>query len=86
MKIVVDISDYNPMHGVLPKFQDGSVIIVRVTNGVPVLSANSAGLESLANHLLTLAQSDVPAGCHIHYDDFHGELAAGSSELIVEKM
>jgi hypothetical protein len=85
MKIVIDIPDYNPMHGVLPMFKDGSTIVVRITNGVTVLTANSAGLESLANHFLALAQPDVPAGCHIHYDDFHGELELGSSELVVVK-
>jgi hypothetical protein len=85
MKIVIDIPDYNPIYGVLPTFEDGSMIVVRLTNGVPVLAANSAGLESLANHLLALAQPDVPAGCHIHYDDLHGELEPGSSELIIVK-
>lgn len=49
-----------------------------------VLSANSAGLISLARHLLTLAQSDVPEYTHIHLDEYDS-LESGSKELIIVK-
>ncbi len=48
------------------------------------LSANKAGLTSLAIQLLTLAQDNVPAGCHIHYDKFNS-LEDGSIELVIQK-
>jgi hypothetical protein len=50
-----------------------------------VLSANAAGLVSLARHLLTLAQSSVSAGSHIHYDA-PNLLEEGSRELIIGKL
>ena len=46
------------------------------------ISANRAGLLSLANHLQALAE-EAP-GCHIHLDDFNS-LSDGSSEQIKEK-
>ena len=49
------------------------------------IKANKEGLESLANHILNLAQDSIPAGYHIHLDDY-GSLVEGSAELIIEKM
>ena len=49
------------------------------------IAANSAGLISLARHLLELAQSGVPAGYHFHLDDY-GSLEKGSCELIIGKI
>jgi hypothetical protein len=85
MRIIIDVPDYSPETGLQLGWQPGSVIRVSVTHGVPVITANSTGLETLANHFLTLAQPDVAAGTHIHYDDWVG-LEEGSSELIVDKI
>jgi hypothetical protein len=41
-------------------------------------------LISLAIHLLTLAQENVPVGSHCHFDE-HNSLEHGSKELIIEK-
>ena len=49
------------------------------------IGANSAGLISLARHLLELAQSSVPAGYHFHLDDYGG-LEKGSYELVIGKI
>ena len=46
--------------------------------------ANKEGLTSLANHLLNLAQDNVPRGYHLHFDESNS-LKDGSSELIIEK-
>jgi hypothetical protein len=48
-----------------------------------VIRGNRAGLVTLARHLLTLAQSEVPVGAHIHLDQFNG-LEDESSELVLE--
>ena len=49
-----------------------------------VVRGNVAGLRSLARHLLTLAQEDVPSGSHVHLDDIGG-LEPGSIELVLER-
>ena len=46
--------------------------------------ANKAGLISLANHLLTLAQDEVEDGAHIHLDE-HNSLEKDSVDFIIEK-
>ncbi|WP_442945884.1 Imm32 family immunity protein [Ohtaekwangia sp.] len=32
--------------------------------------ANREGIISLANHLLNLAQADVPSGYHLHFNEY----------------
>lgn len=49
------------------------------------IGGNSEGLISLARHLLTLAQENVPAGYHIHLDD-QNSLVKGSCELIIGRL
>lgn len=49
-----------------------------------LISANNEGSISLAKHLLTLAQSDVPIGTHIYYDKYNS-LERDSIDLIIEK-
>lgn len=60
----------------------GFEIAVRIENGAAVLSANKAGLISLARQFTALAAA--PAGEHAHYD-VHNSLEDGSVELIVER-
>ena len=50
-------------------------------HGAVLVSANRAGLVSLANHLMALAQ-ERPGG-HFHLDE-HNALEEGSVELVVE--
>ena len=50
-----------------------------------ILNSNKVGLVSLANHLLNLAQEDVPSGYHIHLDAY-GSFEEGSSDLIISKI
>ncbi|MBQ6266104.1 MAG: hypothetical protein IJK60_11710 [Clostridia bacterium] len=64
------------------KWIDGFDVEVKIIDGTAVVSANSAGLLSLANQLTALAEE--PPGSHIHYDE-HNSLEDGSAELIVEK-
>lgn len=62
-------------------WEDGFEIATRVEDGAVVISANRAGLVSLSNHLLALAQEE-PHG-HFHLDEYNS-LEDGSCELIVE--
>ena len=66
------------------KWEDGFIIATRIEeDGAVVVSANAAGLRSLANHFLALAD-DVSKGAHFHLDKFNA-LEEHSVELIVEK-
>ena len=67
------------------KWEDGSTIATRIeADGAIVISANSAGLRSLANHLMALAD-EGPTRSHFHLDE-HNSLEEHSVELIVEKL
>ena len=64
-------------------WEDGFTIRVRLEGDQSVvLSANRAGLLSLARHLTALAAE--PKGGHFHLDEYNS-LEPGSRELIVEK-
>ena len=63
------------------KWEEGFTITVRAEDGRTVVSANRAGLKSLANHLNALA-TEAP-GAHLHLDAFNS-LEDGSAELILE--
>ena len=65
-------------------WEDGFTIATRIENGAIVVSANAAGLRSLANHLLTLADDEIK-GAHFHLDEYNS-LEDHSVELIVEKI
>lgn len=62
-------------------WEPGFKISVSMAGGEAVISANRAGLVSLANHLTALAQEQP--GSHFHLDE-HNSLEEGSAELIVE--
>ena len=63
------------------KWEEGFAITVRAEDGRTVVSANRAGLKSLANHLNALAE-EAP-GTHLHLDAYNS-LEDGSAELILE--
>ncbi len=63
------------------RWKDGFRLSVRAERGTVVISGNEAGLRSLSDHLLALAE-EAP-GSHIHYDAYNS-LEDGSAELIVE--
>ena len=66
------------------KWQDGFTIKVNVENeNQVVISANKAGLLSLATQLKDLADEDK--GSHIHYDEYNS-LEDGSSDLIIDRI
>lgn len=66
-------------------WENGFTIATRIeVDGSIVISANAAGLRSLANHLLMLAD-DEAKGAHFHLDE-HNSLEDHSVGLIVEKL
>ena len=64
---------------------DGYMIKVASENNKVVISAYREVLISMVNHLLNLAQVDVPCGTHIHLDEYNA-LEDGSIDLIIEKI
>ncbi len=80
----MNIPDYNESNGIKYNWEKGFEIEVKNNDGIVCIIANKAGLQSLANHLLNLAQDKIPKGCHLHFDE-NNSLEEGSLELIVEK-
>lgn len=83
--MILDIPEYNPENGIRLSWQDGFTIVASANNGALIVTANKAGLISLATQLLTLAQDEIPSGGHLHYDDGNS-LEEGSNELVIQKM
>lgn len=68
-------------HAMYFRWEPGFEISVTVEeDGAVLVSANRAGLVSLANHLATLAQGEHTD--HFHLDEYNS-LEEGSAELIV---
>ena len=64
------------------EWEEGFEISVRIEGEEVIVSANKAGLLSLARQFVALAEQE-PGG-HIHYD-CHNSLEEGSAELVVER-
>lgn len=84
MEIKIEIPNYSESYGIKYNWENGFEIKVNNIDGVIKIIANKEGLKSLANHLLNLAQDEVPIGYHLHFDE-NNSLEDGSSELIIEK-
>jgi len=84
MQIILNIPPYSPEKGIEVQWESGFEITVRNNENGVYLIANKEGLVSLAIQLLTLAQSEIPSGRHIHYDEYNS-LEDGSCNLIIEK-
>lgn len=84
MKIEIDVPDYSQDSGLHLVWEEGFVILAKQEQSLLLLQANSAGLISLARHLLMLASNEVPIGAHVHLDDLNS-LEDGSCELVLEK-
>lgn len=65
-------------------WEDDARIEVRNLGGEVVIEANAAGLRTLANHLMTLAQDGSPDGSHLHLEEGNG-LEDGSVGLVLER-
>ena len=85
MEISVDVPGYDPARGINLQWDEGFEIRVNVNANEVVIAANAAGLRSLARHLLTMQQAEVPTHAHVHLDASNA-LEDGSAELILEKL
>ena len=79
----VDVPDYDG-RCIRLKWEDGATLSVQVSGQEVLVAGNKEGLRSLANHLLNLSQEAVPAGSHVHFDEYNS-LESGSAELIVQR-
>lgn len=85
MDMEIDIPEYNVNTGLRLYWSDGYSIKISTNDNEIIISANREGLLSLANHLLNLAQANVPCGTHIHLDEYDS-LEDGSQSIIIEKI
>ena len=84
-KVEIEVPEYSPQYGVWPILEEKYILDVQIdTDNTIVITADKGGLISLARHLLTLSQDEVPAGCHVHYDE--NILEDGSREFILCKV
>jgi hypothetical protein len=85
MEIKLEIPIYDSNTGLKYKWEEGFELYIKSTTSKSIaILANKEGLISLANHLLNLAQTGIPAGYHMHFDE-NNFLEEGSLELIIEK-
>lgn len=84
MKQEIEIVKYDANKGLQFNWENNFAIEVKIEGNEVIILANNEGLLSLAKHLLTLAQDEVPIGAHIHLDEYNS-LEDGSIDLIIEK-
>ena len=85
MKISIDVPDYDTNTGLIDYWENNFSIRTAYTGDEFLLQANKEGLVSLAIQLLALAQDNVPAGVHFHYDSY-GSLEDGSVNFVIDKI
>ncbi|SFB86022.1 hypothetical protein SAMN05421780_101791 [Flexibacter flexilis DSM 6793] len=84
MDIRIEVPAFTVEKGIKYKWENGFEIETKYENGVISIVANKEGLVSLANHLLNLAQKEVPSGYHLHFDEYNS-LEENSLALIIQK-
>lgn len=84
MDLNIDLGSYTRESGLVLTWQKDYQLGVISTGQDVVIRANAAGLRSLAQHLLTLAQEGVPEGVHAHMEPGL-ELEGDSVPLVIEK-
>jgi hypothetical protein len=84
MEINIEIPNYSPNEGIKYKWEKNFEIKVEIDKNTVLISANKAGLMSLANHLLNLSQDKIPSGYHMHFDEINS-LEENSAELTIQK-
>jgi hypothetical protein len=84
MERLVKIGSLTPGGGLRLEWTYGFRIEVSAGSDEVLIRANKAGLTSLAQHLLTLAEDDVASGAHVHLDAGR-ELEDASRDLVLER-
>ncbi|UUC46361.1 Imm32 family immunity protein [Flavobacterium cerinum] len=83
--VKIKIPKYHPENGIIYNWEDDFEIKTSAEGIGFKITANKAGLVSLANHLLNLAQDGIPTGYHIHLDSYNS-LGEDSLDLTIEKV
>jgi hypothetical protein len=81
---LVKIGSYSSDRGLGLEWSPGFEIEIQAHSTEIVIRANKAGLISLAQHILTLADDSVPSGTHVHLDATR-ELKDSSLDLVIER-
>ena len=84
MEKIITYKSYTPENGFELTWEPNFEIKCETNGKVVKISANTAGLISLANHLVALSQKNVPNGYHLHLDSSNS-LEDDSCELILLK-
>ena len=84
MERSVTVGSYSSGGGLRLEWSPGFEIEVQARSREIVIKANRAGLISLAQHMLTLAEDYVPRGTHVHLDASR-ELEDASMDLVIER-
>ena len=84
MKIEIEIPNPEESSGLQAVWDEEFELFLEIKEGSAILSANKAGLISLARHILLLARDEFPSGHHWHFDDLNS-MNEGSAELIIGK-
>ena len=66
-------------------WNDDFFIETKITDNSLTIKANKSGLLSLARHIQSLAQDEVPNHYHFHLDESNA-FEDGSAEIIIEKI
>ena len=85
MILMINVPEYTPKGSIRLEWEDNFTIETHLTQNDVLIKANAPGLISLARHLLSMAQPEVPKYYHLHFDDLNS-LEPGSCELIIEKI
>ena len=83
MKITLEIPDYDGS-ALDVIWEDKANYTAEVHEQDILIKANRQALISVAKQMLYLAYNDLPAGSHIHYDEFFTQ-TKGNYEIIIEK-
>lgn len=83
--IKLEIPDYDNTKGITYSWENEFEISTKYGDNIFTISANKAGLISLAKQLITLAESPEEVEVHLHYDDLNS-LEDGSIEFVVERI
>lgn len=84
MEVKINIPEYTKEKGFKFEWEQGFEIESKLMNSEILISANKAGLISLAKHLLELAQDEIRPGYHLHLDE-NNSLEDGSLSIIIQK-
>jgi hypothetical protein len=86
MKLDISIHEYVPHQGLELEWSESNILKAELFDKYVKITGNKDGLVDFALHLLTLAQDNVPKGCHIHYDKWNRLENESTIEIVIQKL